>query len=564
MINSPKRKMKKILMLSIVFLVFIISLPIIKADEIIINSKDWKDVYAGTQYGFLTGIQPKFLASEKHGALLMNEMQKENNKIEVFSSQKNSFVFGYGPTLKQAGFDVTETQFKTLTLDLAKKLTDINNYIIIDDSYGYNAIAVAPYAIISKSYVLFADSNNIGEIASFLNSKQIDKILIYGHVDREVRDRLSQFKPEIINKDGDRFANNVEIVKKYKGISNTKQVLLSNGEFIENEIMSGAQPVLFVGRDNVPDKIRDYIKNSDIEVGVLIGNELVGTATVVRRQTGISTFVKFARSARTTEGPIAQVEGLDIFRLPKIEINLAIDSMIYNVLTKQLEVTVKNNGEVAAYFKGTYSVTSGDSQQTIGDIEPIFIDGNDVKTIVYSIDPIPGEDDITAKAFVVFGESKDSLEFALEQTLTVKRVEVQDDTAITIEKVDYEKNNDRFKVYIKNIGNVNAFADPEIVDILVLDERQTFAAEKTIEIPVGKTRPAVIKVSLTDEDLLNNPKIKVRTYYGQRENALIKIIEGDFAVKIISSDIFTYMPLIIIVILLILIFLARRKKKKSS
>ena len=37
--------------------------------------------------------------------------------------------------------------------------------------------------------------------------------------------------------------------------------------------------MLFTGRENVPDQIKEYLKNSDISVGVLIGNELVGAAT---------------------------------------------------------------------------------------------------------------------------------------------------------------------------------------------------------------------------------------------------------------------------------------------
>ena len=39
--------------------------------------------------------------------------------------------------------------------------------------------------------------------------------------------------------------------------------------------MGGESPILFTGKENVPDKIRDYIKSSQIEIGVLIGNDLV-------------------------------------------------------------------------------------------------------------------------------------------------------------------------------------------------------------------------------------------------------------------------------------------------
>jgi hypothetical protein len=48
------------------------------------------------------------------------------------------------------------------------------------------------------------------------------KVLIYGYVEREVSDNLAQFNPEEINT-GDRFSDNVEIVKKYLEIKDTKQ-----------------------------------------------------------------------------------------------------------------------------------------------------------------------------------------------------------------------------------------------------------------------------------------------------------------------------------------------------
>jgi hypothetical protein len=44
------------------------------------------------------------------------------------------------------GYNATEIVFSSLSIELAKRLTGIHDYIILDDSYGYNAIAVAPYA----------------------------------------------------------------------------------------------------------------------------------------------------------------------------------------------------------------------------------------------------------------------------------------------------------------------------------------------------------------------------------------------------------------------------------
>ncbi len=551
--------MKKVIILLFALLLFS---TVVLADEILINSRDWKDVYSGMQYGYISGKQPRFLVSEAHSTLLMNDLNKDTN-IEIFSSKKSPFVIGYESLIKSRGFTAVETSSLSLSIELAKKL-DVKNFIIVDDSYGYNAIAVAPYAILSSSYVLFADRDNINEIQDFLDKRTVDNILIYGHVDREVRDALNRYNPEIINKDGDRFANNVEIVKKYKEIKDAKQVILTNGEFIEAEIMAGEEPVLFIGSQNVPEKIREYIVSSNIEVGVLIGNELVGTATIVRRQTGISTFVKFARSAREPSGPISQVEGLDIFRLPKYELNISVVYVRYNSITRQLEITIKNNAGLASYFKGTYTIKSGDNEWTVGDLEPVFIDGDDFKTIVYDIEPIIGDEELTADVFVLYGESKDALEKVYQGTLPVEVVEISDDSAITIEKVEYLKSKEQLLVYLKNIGGLDVYVDTEAVDIIVMDEVQTFGAEEIVKIVVDGKKKSVIKVSLSDEDLERNKKVKIRAYYGQRENVLAKVIEGEFDLNVIAFDIMTYLPLAIIILLLFLILFTRRKKKKEQ
>ena len=532
-------------------------------DTIIINSKDWKDVYSGMQYGYMTGQDPKFLVSEKHANLILNEIEP-GASIQAFSSDERPFVIGYESILEGEGYPAEETVFDTLSIELARDMPDINSYIIVDDSYGYNAIAVAPYAMVSGSYVLFADRENIAEVDRFLSGRNTEDILIYGHIDREVRERLDKYSPEIINQDGDRFANNVEIVKKYKELKKARQVLLSNGEFIEAEIMSGNQPVLFIGVQNVPDKIREYIKNSDIEVGVLIGNELVGTATVVRRQTGISTFVKFARSARNPQGPVSQVEGLDIFAVPTIPVKLSLESIRYNALTRQLEVTIRNDEEVAAYFKGTYTITSGGQEQTVGDIDSVFIESEDIKTVVYDLDPIVGEEVINVRYYIVYGESKNSLEKVLEGETQAERVEIEDDASITIEKLVYNKPKEKFFVYLKNIGPVDAYVDTEVIDILILDERQNFGSKEIVHLPVGKAAKSTIEAELTEEDLRDNEVIRTRAYYGEREDALIKIIEGEFELVIEEFDIWTYVPIAIIIILIILLILAIRKKKKKD
>jgi hypothetical protein len=557
--------MRKKLLLLILFSLMLIS-SAFGAEQIIVNSKDWQDVYSGTQYGFLAGVTPKFLVGPKHSTIILNEIP-QTDSIRVFSSRRNPFVTGYESTIEANGFEVEEQVFNTLSLDLAEELTDIEKFIIVDDSYGYNAVAVAPYAIISKSYVLFADRTNIDDVVNFFEDRVPSEVIIYGTVDREVIEGLDPYSPEIINDEGDRFANNVEIVKRFKQYKDAKQVVLSNGEFIENEIMSGNHPVLFIGRDNVPDKIKEYITSSNIEVGVLIGNDLVGAATTVRRQTGISTFVKFGRSARNPDGPVSEIEDLDLFRIPRYDVQLGIQSIRYNALTRQIEVTLENQVDLAAYFKGTYTIRVGDRIETIGDAEAIFIDANDVKTAVYDIEPIAEEGDIVAEVFVTFGESPASLEFILQGEVPVERVEVLDDTAIAIEKVVFDKTKGVFLVYIQNTGGEKVYVETEVVDFIVVNQKETFGSEEIISISTGgkgtsKVRP--IDLEISEADLEDNPTVKVRAYYGERENGLVKVLEQEFEVEIKSFDIWTYVPVVIIIILILLIFFGRKKKKKDK
>jgi hypothetical protein len=57
------------------------------------------------------------------------------------------------------------------------------------------------------------------------------------------------------------------------------------------------------------------------------------------------------------------VEGLDMFQLPTYTLSIQIDSVRYNSVTRQLEITMKNNVELATYFKGTYPSSTATSSR---------------------------------------------------------------------------------------------------------------------------------------------------------------------------------------------------------
>ena len=249
----------------LVFVLALFLISVVYAQEpnvYISNSGDWEDVYSVMLSSSINGATGYFLVSTRHSTLLINQLNKNNNYL-IISSSDNPYVVGYKGVLESRDFDnVEEIRANNINIEMARRLPDsVKDFIVLDNSYGYNAISVAPYAALSSSYVLFANSRNINQVYSYLNSRNVNSVLIYGQVDREVKDRLAEYNPETINEQ-DRFINNQKIVDKYQALHENlegepkSQAILTNGEFIEQEIMSGVEPVVFIGRANVPDQVR--------------------------------------------------------------------------------------------------------------------------------------------------------------------------------------------------------------------------------------------------------------------------------------------------------------------
>ena len=81
--------------------------------------------------------------------------------------------------------NVEEFVSNNINIDLAKELNkefEINKFVIVDDTYGYNAISAVSYAMVDKYYVLFANKENILDIQKFLSEVNPEKIIIFGEV----------------------------------------------------------------------------------------------------------------------------------------------------------------------------------------------------------------------------------------------------------------------------------------------------------------------------------------------------------------------------------------------
>ncbi len=564
---------KKLLILITIGILTLLTAPALAAEQVIINSADWRDAYSGMLYARLEGKQGQFLTSERHARIILPSIPTTSESIEVFSSRNNPFIVGYQALLESEGYqNVEELRMGSGNLEILELLPDIDKFIIVDDSYGYNAISVAPLAALGRYYVLFSNRNNINQIVNTLQDRNVRELIIYGQTERNLREALEEYNPEIINT-GDRFENNIEIVERYQEVYRSihgqprRQAILTNGEFIETSIMNGADPVLFIGFANVPEHVREYIDSSDLEVGTLIGNELIGTATFIRRQTGLSVFVKFGQGARVPQGAIAQVEDLDRFPIPRYELSLEIAAAMVNTATNNLEVTYRNLAPIATYFRPLSIRVTDDQQSTLVDIvdlTPTFIDRNDYKTMIYPLVDGDGDridllgDEKTLDMTVIYGESPRSLEQEMQASLRLEEVSIIDGAEIEIIDVSFIQRTSTFLVKVRNVGNVDAYATAEIHDLIIDGDTYIFGTDEVVRVRPGRTATLGVETTMEEEDIPNNEQVRVKVLYGERENALIKIKEGIFPFKFAAPNIMLYVLIILIILLLILFFLNKK------
>lgn len=539
------------------------------ADEdysyIIANSNDWKDTYSIIHYANLKEISSDFLVGQNDGPLLVKDLNKANI-VRVISSRSNNFIINYDGYLRDQDFKgAFETSVADANLDLVDELPEIDNFIVVNSQYGYNGIAVAPYAVLNKSWVFFANRANIAEIDSILSRRDVKQLIIYGYVDREVKDALNKYKPEIID-NRDRFKDNVAIVKKYMSIDPVKQVAFTNGEFIEKEIMSGLEPVLFTGKDSTPDEISKYIKDSsNIEVGVLVGADLVGAATNIRRTTGISVIVKFARGARNPSGAISAVEGIDTFAIPSPIMNLDVYSLRYNKATSVIEVTYNGTSNIPVYLKGLINLEDNTGKKLrIGDVDPVYFAPNSYKTLTYTDVDFSGNE-IYGDLYTLYGESSNALEKILQKRVKVEIINVVDNCRINISSVKYSAPKKSILVTVKNTGSIDCWAQAELQDLYVDGAETIVSSDSALKVDSQKSMVLPISQELTDSDLEQNSVVDVRVYYGERKDSLLKSVSAKLSLGIerISFAIISYVVLgilLLVAIIFLIIFIRRRKK----
>jgi hypothetical protein len=366
---------------------------------------------------------------------------------------------------------------------------------------------------------------------------------------------------------GDRFDNNIEIVRKYRAISPIDQVTLTSGDFMEAGLMAGAEPILFIGADSVPDQVAEYVKAGGIRVGVLVGNDLVASAQSLKSKTGISVFLKFGQGAGSGATSM-EVRNLDFYYLPNYPLNVSVSDVGFNSATSELEVTYKNNADAFAYVKPTVKLYVGEElAQTVGESEPILIEARGESGSSYEVNlseyTIQGTE-LSANVFVQYGESKKSLEKSLDSDLAVEVVKFRDESDVEVVKVTYQPKNEKLVVSIKSLGP-DCYVRPS-VRIFQGGEEKILDAPVT-KLPSGATKDFRFDVALSEDDLRDYEQVPVTIAFGERENFLLSKLLFLKRLEVASDFDLTsvaYPAAVALLLLVVAVLLLQLRKKNAG
>jgi archaellum component FlaF (FlaF/FlaG flagellin family) len=249
-----------------------------------------------------------------------------------------------------------------------------------------------------------------------------------------------------------------------------------------------------------------------------------------------------------------------MFPIPKYELSIDINSVKYNRATKELEVTYENMGNIGAYLSSSIEIlSSGVRITTIGDRESVYVDRGNTLTVAYKAE-LEGQN-LTAKFTTMFGEVPGSFERILYKEMNIEMIEILDNSLLNISKVSYDKSSHKIKVKITNIGQVRTYSKTQ-VKFLIYGEERIMVQNKPMLLEPGVSKDAVFITTLSDTNIEENPLINVRVNYGERESALIKVIDGNYPLIIIGD--YTILIVIVLVIIVIIFWIQKKKKQKKD
>lgn len=513
----------------VAFCLFVFAAPAACESYAVSNSAHGIDVISVISYANAEGLPYKFMTSPDSAQFVASKVGS-GHEVLLVQSRDHPFTGSLKGMIESEGSTVelfeSVDPLKT-NLVLAER-SGASRFIVVDTSYGYNSLSVMPYAAVTGAYILLADGTNAQAVGDFLSSVSPEWVLQYGYLEDPVKEALRAELTDSIDT-GDKYMDNIEIVKRYIKAKPTSQAVLMDGSMVEYGASKGDDPILFVS-GVIPDPVFEYIKSSGLNTLVLVGGDLVPAVDSMKDRLAdsgktVSVFIKFGQ---TTPGVDSSVKSLEMFPLPAVPLDIEVKSVEYNDAEDVLEVTYANRVDAPAYVQADVELEAGgNSLKTFTDSEPLLVAKNSEAGRRYELDlaSLGVDGEVYAEVRARFGSTPSLMEKAAAGRYLVETISFTDQSQLDATRLYYDASSKQVLLEVRNTGPVTAYAMPSF-DLATSSGTKSFVKESMTALETGKSRDVSFPgVELSPQDVSLNEKVDVHIDYGAREGMLTKSLD---------------------------------------
>ncbi len=542
------------------FLLFFSTFSAVSAETVVINSKDWKDVYYGILYAHYHNYQV-FFANSPNPAGLFNILPKD--KIILIESSQ-PFVPNLEAQLRIKGYTLAKkikvsSPYKELMPSGMKK------FYVVEEDFPWLCLPAGALARSENAWVLIVNENNARDIAGILS--KASQVIGIGRFKRSVENVLSPYFSRRVEAES-KFDIAVELAKEFVKKKKVSQILITEGKYLEPELLKGHAPVLLVGSNLLPEEVVNFIKENDIKTVVAIGAQLTYVGEKIREKTNkkTSVFIKFGMS---TPGISPRIYALTFFPLPKPELKLSILRVVYDPEKKKLMVQFSNNGNTGIFEFTTFRVLrNGEEVASGGDSQAAFIGAGEKIWKSYEIALSELTGNFTVEFYTAYGEDPKNLDtylteggrkFAPPLVMPLEMANIRDRSKVEVLEIKYYRDAKKFGVKIKNVGDVKAVVVVKLLNVKIRGMETSLSSEPRVINP-GELKEIFIPAELDEEDLKEIANIKVEVDYGEREEVIVNSAVVSLPVKVVSGSTVFYTGLGVAIVAIAVALLKFRRR----
>ncbi len=554
------------------FVTALLLLNIAFSTYVVINSLDWRDVYAGLLYASLKGYRAVFLTSAVSADWISKALPK-NEKIIVIEGSKPFFRNYANYLLKFEGFSDVENIYSSNPTDLFLKfLFEIRpeKVALVYENEPENAVIAGPFAFRERWWVIVYSKGEESKVIDAIKSSGVKRVYAIGSQTLAMEDLLKTFPGEVvIINEGGPYSNSLKLAELWKRSYDSRYAVLGTGTYLDYTLVSGNNgkgPVLLVGPANLREIIDFLLKNNFTLVEV-IGPQLAGVAYRIREESGkrIGVFLKFGFGFTRLQQLSGKVYALPTFEIPIAEPILNITRVIYDPSIKRLLLVYENLGKSQVYAISSIQIQAGDTiVDAVGDESPVFLDVGDKRVVFYpvNLDEYLNQN-LTARITCKYGRYLDYLsKYVLDPGQSfpplIRPIEVtklSDKSQVVVLGLKYSK--EGFFVEVKNVGKTGVYVDAYISFKEGGAERK-IGAKKMIFLKPGEKGVLEVPYRFEKDPKEENEEVMVVLMYGENPSLLINVL----ALSLEPKAMLQIPPLaIILLVLLLLIFILLRLGK---